>query len=117
MAERGRSCGVDLFRLDADRFRCRLQNRSLAPAAVDRCAGCRICRHAAGDQPDQGRSVMNRIPAVAIAMLTLTVLPYRAMAEPGSATPGERMYRAFIPCHSLRPHPNITPPTPAQLLN
>src|SRR5216684_3280380 len=117
MAERGRSCCVDLFRLDADRFRCRLQNRCLAPAAVDRCAGCRICRHAAGDQPDQGRSVMNRIPAVAIAMLTLTVLPYRAMAEPGSATRGERMYRACIACHSLEPNRNMTGPSLAEIWN
>ena len=32
--------------------------------------------------------MMSRIPALAIAILTLTALPYRVMAEPGDATRG-----------------------------
>src|SRR6266511_3730699 len=98
MAERRGACVLDLFRLNAGRFHCRLENRSLATAAVDRGPRCRICRHAADNQPDRGSSIMKRIPAVAIAMLALTALPYRATAEPGDAAArGERMYRACAP--------------------
>jgi cytochrome c len=60
---------------------------------------------------------MNRIPAVAIAMLAVTVLPYRVMAEPGSATRGERMYRACAPCHALEPNRNMTGPSLAEIWN
>src|SRR5262249_42750095 len=117
MAKCRRACILGIFRLDADRFPCGLENRSLASAGVDRRAGCRICRHAAGDQPDQRRSIMNRIPAVAIAVLALTALPYRAMAEPGNAARGERVYRACVACHSLEPNRNMTGPSLAELWN
>jgi cytochrome c len=60
---------------------------------------------------------MNRIPAAAIAMLVLTALPYRAMAEPGAAARGERMYRACAPCHSLEPNRNLTGPSLAEVWN
>jgi len=60
---------------------------------------------------------MNRTPAVAIAMLALTALPYRAMAEPSAAARGERMYRACAPCHSLEPNRNMTGPSLAEVWN
>jgi len=60
---------------------------------------------------------MNRIPAVAIAVLALTALPYRAMAEPGNAARGERVYRACVACHSLEPNRNMTGPSLAELWN
>jgi cytochrome c len=60
---------------------------------------------------------MNRIPAVAIALLALTALPYRAQAEPGSTTRGERVYRACVACHSLEPNRNMTGPSLAELWN
>jgi hypothetical protein len=47
---------------------------------------------------------MNRIPAVAIAMLTLVALPYRAQAESGSAGRGAialmsaEFAELFLPC-------------------
>src|SRR5262249_44660219 len=63
------------------------------------------------------RSTMNRIPAVAIAVLALTALPYRAMAEPGNAARGERVYRACVACHSLEPNRNMTGPSLAELWN
>jgi cytochrome c2 len=58
---------------------------------------------------------MNRIQALAIAMLLLT--GWRAMAEPGDAARGERMYRACVACHSLEPNRNTTGPSLAQVWN
>jgi cytochrome c len=58
---------------------------------------------------------MNRIQALAIAMLLLT--GWRAMAEPGDAARGERMYRACVACHSLEPNRNMTGPSLAQVWN
>ena len=60
---------------------------------------------------------MNRISLVAIAIVTLTALPYRAIAEPGDATRGERMLRACVACHSLEPNRNMTGPSLAELWN
>ncbi len=58
---------------------------------------------------------MNRIQPLAIALLLLTA--GRAMAEPGNATPGERMYRACVACHSLEPNRNMTGPSLAEIWN
>jgi cytochrome c len=60
---------------------------------------------------------MMRIPLVAIATLMLIALPYRAMAEPGNPTRGERMYRACVACHSLDPNRNMTGPSLAEIWN
>ena len=60
---------------------------------------------------------MNRIPLVAIATLMLIALPYRAMAEPGDPTRGERMYRACVACHSLESNRNMTGPSLAEIWN
>jgi cytochrome c len=60
---------------------------------------------------------MNRIPLVAVATLVLTALPYRAVAEPGDAGRGERMYRACAACHSLEPNRNMTGPSLAEVWN
>jgi cytochrome c len=60
---------------------------------------------------------MNRIQPLTIAMLLLTGLPYRVMAEPGDATRGERMYRACVACHSLEPNRNMTGPSLAEVWN
>src|SRR5262249_14501054 len=61
------------------------------------------------------RPTMNRILPLAIAMLLLTGV--RAMAEPGNATRGERMYRACVACHSLEPDRNMTGPSLAEIWN
>jgi cytochrome c len=58
---------------------------------------------------------MNRILPLAIAMLLLTGI--RAIAEPGNAARGERMYRACIACHSLEPNRNMTGPSLAEIWN
>ena len=60
---------------------------------------------------------MNRIPLVAISTLILTALPHRAVAEPGNAARGERMYRACVACHSLEPNRNMTGPSLAEVWN
>jgi cytochrome c len=60
---------------------------------------------------------MNRIPAVAIAMLALTAVSHRAMTEPASAARGERAYRACVACHSLEPNRNMTGPSLAEVWN
>jgi cytochrome c len=60
---------------------------------------------------------MIRIPLVAVATLMLIALPYRAMAEPGNPTRGERMYRACVACHSLDPNRNMTGPSLAEIWN
>ncbi len=60
---------------------------------------------------------MNRIPLCATAILLLTALAHRAMAEPGNATRGERMYRACVACHSLEPNRNMTGPSLAEVWN
>jgi cytochrome c len=60
---------------------------------------------------------MNRIPAAAIALLVLTAMPHRAMAESASAARGERAYRACVACHSLEPNRNMTGPSLAELWN
>jgi cytochrome c len=60
---------------------------------------------------------MTRIHLVAIATLMLIALPYRAMAEPGNPTRGERMYRACVACHSLEPNRNMTGPSLAEIWN
>ncbi len=58
---------------------------------------------------------MNRIPAVAIALLVLTA--YRAMAEPGDSARGERLYRACVACHALEPNRNMSGPSLAEIWN
>jgi cytochrome c len=58
---------------------------------------------------------MNRIQLFAIAMVLLT--GGRAMAEPGDAMRGERMYRACVACHSLEPDRNMTGPSLAGVWN
>src|SRR5919204_5579068 len=58
---------------------------------------------------------MNRIQPIAIAILVLIILPYRAVAQPGDATRGERMYRACVACHSLEPNRNMTGPSLAEV--
>jgi cytochrome c len=58
---------------------------------------------------------MNRIQPLAIAVLLLTA--GRAMAEPGNAARGERMYRACVACHSLEPNRNMTGPSLAEIWN
>jgi cytochrome c len=63
------------------------------------------------------RSMMNHILPVAIVMLLLAASPFRAMAEPGNATNGERMYRACALCHSLEPERNMTGPSLAEIWN
>ena len=60
---------------------------------------------------------MNRIQPIAIAILVLIILPYRAVAQPGDATRGERMYRACVACHSLEPNRNMTGPSLAEVWN
>jgi cytochrome c len=60
---------------------------------------------------------MNRVPLVTIATLALIALPYRAMAEPGDPTRGERLYRVCIACHSLEPNRNMTGPSLAEIWN
>src|SRR5258708_39330298 len=108
MAECRRTRILDIFRLDADRFDCRPENRSLSSAAVGRGAGCRIYHHETGDsQSDQWRPTVNRMPSLTIAMVMLTALPYRAMGEPRSSARGERIYRACVACHSLEPNRNM----------
>jgi cytochrome c len=58
---------------------------------------------------------MNRILPAAIAMLLLT--SGRAVAEPGNAARGERMYRACVACHSLEPNRSMTGPSLAEIWN
>jgi cytochrome c len=58
---------------------------------------------------------MNRILPLAIAMLLLTAVP--AIAEPGNAARGERVYRACVACHSLEPNRNMTGPSLAEIWN
>src|SRR5262249_5470217 len=58
---------------------------------------------------------MNRIQLLAIAIVLLTGC--RAMAEPGDAARGERVYRACVACHSLEPNRNMTGPSLAELWN
>jgi len=58
---------------------------------------------------------MNRVQPLAIALLLLTA--GQAMAEPGDATRGERMYRACVACHSLEPNRNMTGPSLAEIWN
>jgi cytochrome c len=60
---------------------------------------------------------MRHTRAASIAVLVLIVLPYRAIAEPGDAANGERMYRACVACHSLEPDRNMTGPSLAELWN
>src|SRR6266545_8066279 len=60
---------------------------------------------------------MNRIQPIAIVILALIILPYRAMAQPGDAARGERMYRACVACHSLEPNRNMTGPSLAEVWN
>jgi cytochrome c len=60
---------------------------------------------------------MNRIQSVAIAALMLPALSYRAIAEPGNAANGERLYRACIACHSLETNRNMTGPSLAEVWN
>jgi cytochrome c len=51
-----------------------------------------------------------------VALLTLT-MPQLALAQPGAADRGERMYRVCVPCHSLEPNRNMTGPSLAELWN
>ncbi len=60
---------------------------------------------------------MNRIPLCAAAILLLTALAHGAMAEPGNATRGERLYGACAACHSLEPNRNMTGPSLAEVWN
>jgi len=58
---------------------------------------------------------MNRIQSIAMVILALVVLPYQAVAQPGDATRGERMYRGCVACHSLEPNRNMTGPSLAEV--
>ena len=58
---------------------------------------------------------MNRTQSIAMIILALIVVPYRALAQ--DATRGERMYRACIACHSLEPNRNMTGPSLAEVWN
>ncbi len=60
---------------------------------------------------------MNRIQSVAMAILMLTAPTCSAIAEPGNAADGERMYRACVACHSLEPNRNMTGPSLAEVWN
>ena len=60
---------------------------------------------------------MNRIQSVATAVLLLPALSYRATAEVGNTSNGERLYRACVACHSLEPNRNMTGPSLAELWN
>jgi hypothetical protein len=60
---------------------------------------------------------MNRIQSIATVILTLLVLPDRAVAQPGDAARGERTYRACVACHSLEPNRNMTGPSLAEVWN
>jgi cytochrome c len=60
---------------------------------------------------------MNHILLVAIATLLLAASPFPAVAQPGNAANGERMYRACAACHSLEPDRNMTGPSLAELWN
>ena len=60
---------------------------------------------------------MNRIQSVAMAILMLTAPTCSAIAEPGNAADGERMYRACVACHSLEPNRNMTGPSLAEIWN
>ena len=60
---------------------------------------------------------MNHILPVAIVMFLLAASPFRAVAEPGNAANGERMYRACVACHSLEPNRNMTGPSLAEVWN
>jgi cytochrome c len=60
---------------------------------------------------------MSRIYPIAMIILALVVLPYRAVAQPGDATRGERLYRACVACHSLEPNRNMTGPSLAEIWN
>jgi cytochrome c2 len=60
---------------------------------------------------------MNRTQSIAMIILPLLLLPSRAVAQPGNATRGERMYRACIACHSLEPNRNMTGPSLAEVWN
>src|SRR5262249_25664376 len=91
---------------------------SLAPRLVRLRAPDGRRRHAEMvSQVDRWRSTMIRIPLVAIATLMLIALPYRALAESGNPTRGERMYRACVACHSLEPNRNMTGPSLAEIWN
>jgi hypothetical protein len=48
------------------------------------------------------RSIMNPVQPIAIVILALVILPYRAVAQ-GNASRGERMYRACVACHMTGP--------------
>jgi cytochrome c len=61
--------------------------------------------------------MMNHILPVAIVMFLLAASPFRAVAEPGNAANGERMYRACVACHSLEPNRNMTGPSLAEVWN
>src|SRR5215469_14355526 len=60
---------------------------------------------------------MNHTLCVAIVVLLLAASPFRAVAEPGNAANGERMYRACVACHSLEPNRNMTGPSLAEVWN
>jgi cytochrome c551/c552 len=68
--------------------------------------------------PQQNRRpIMNHIQSIAMVILALVVLPYQAVAQPGDASRGERMYRACVACHSLEPNRNMTGPSLAEVWN
>src|SRR5262249_57528792 len=58
---------------------------------------------------------MNRIQLLGSAIVLLS--GWRAMAEPGDATRGERIYRACVACHSLEPNRNMTGPSLVEIWN
>jgi cytochrome c len=60
---------------------------------------------------------MNRIQSIPMVILGLLVMPYQAVAQPGDARRGERMYRACVACHSLEPNRNMTGPSLAEVWN
>jgi cytochrome c len=60
---------------------------------------------------------MKHILFIAIPTLLLAASPFRALAQPGNAGNGERIYRACAACHSLEPDRNMTGPSLAELWN
>src|SRR5579883_886174 len=62
-------------------------------------------------------SKSSHLCAAALALLVITFLAQRAMAESGNAARGERDFRACAPCHSLEPNRNMTGPSLSGLWN
>jgi cytochrome c len=68
-------------------------------------------------KPVQWRPMMSNVHFAPTIMLMLITLSGRAIAQPGDAARGERMYRACVACHSLEPNRNMTGPSLAEVWN